>query len=67
MLSIFNSPEGLGDVTQCLSSIQFDGGLSCAKFVPDCPDKVNFLIQMVYYYYYYFRFQICIEFIHSVI
>ncbi|XP_046440277.1 methylosome protein 50-like [Daphnia pulex] len=33
ILSVFHSPDDLTDKTKCQSSMEFEGGLSCAKFV----------------------------------
>lgn len=33
ILSVYNSPDAVTDQTQCQSSMEFEGGLSCAKFV----------------------------------
>jgi hypothetical protein len=30
---VFHSPDDLTDQTKCQSSMEFEGGLSCAKFV----------------------------------
>lgn len=30
---MYNSPDAVTDQTQCQSSMEFEGGLSCAKFV----------------------------------
>lgn len=32
-LSIFNSPEDLGDVSKCKAYKEFDGGIASAKFI----------------------------------
>lgn len=41
ILSVFHSPDDMTDQTKCQSSIEFEGGLSCAKFVSEskviCP------------------------------
>ena len=33
ILSVFHSPDDLTDQKKCQSSMEFEGGLSCAKFV----------------------------------
>lgn len=40
ILSVFDSPDDLADSTKCRSSIEFEGGLSCARFVTG--SKVGF-------------------------
>jgi len=34
-LSVYNTPEDLGDNSKCKSYMEFDGGIPCAKFISD--------------------------------
>lgn len=43
VLSIFDSPDCLGDPGKCRASMEFEGGLSCAKFVS--PTKVRLVCE----------------------
>ena len=41
-LSVYNTPEDLGDNSKCKSYMEFDGGIPCAKFISD--SKVTFIL-----------------------
>lgn len=46
ILSVFNSPDDLADQSKCRASMEFEGGLSCAKFVSG--SKVIFDSTIIY-------------------
>lgn len=44
ILSVYRSPNDLADQTNCYSSMEFEGGLSCAKFVSGSKVIYNLII-----------------------
>ncbi len=47
ILSVFKSPDDLADQEKCHASMEFEGGLSCAKFVSG--SKVNMNSHLTYH------------------
>jgi hypothetical protein len=45
---VFNSPGDLTDQTKCQTSMEFEGGLSCAKFVSGSKVTPCFIIFIIY-------------------
>ena len=50
ILSVFDSPDCLGDQTKCRASMTFEGGLGCAKFISSSKVRYFFLLHNSTFY-----------------